>query len=140
MDKTFALHATLKQQSPELAAALMELTLDEMIATVKGSYRAMLTHGSKIHADSLRIAKLKLEAYLACKQQNKEKARTAIDAYNTAASNYLDELLFGNTDQRVVVIGSQSTYLGQPGDENARQYADTTKNTYTMLMWFYNEL
>ena len=122
-----------KRGEGELAATLREKTLNEFIEALIDSYRIARMFRSQ------NVEKLKLGAYLACKQKNKTKARKAIDAYRIAATDHLDEVMEEEVKE-VIVVKHNDTYIGDKSTENTRQLAETMHNTMILLEWFYNNI
>ena len=117
----------------ELAALLREMKLNDIIEGLLAAYRIT----SKFKSQN--VEKVKLEAYLACKQKDKAKARKAIDAYRLAATDHLDEVMEEEVKE-VIVVKHNDTYIGDKSTENTRQLAETMHNTMILLEWFYNNI
>ena len=132
----------------QVADQLREEALDRTIATLMDSYRCHFNKAKTPIGKQLAcVEKLKLEAYLACKQKDKDKACKAIEAYRTAAVEFLDAVMEGGMEQdtRLKIFrgpNGEPSYFGEADkqSENARQLGTTFKNTYTMLQWFYDNL
>jgi hypothetical protein len=124
--------------NPYAATLARRHTLECAIKTLEASHRSLLA--ARDNSTSLSYNKAKLRAYYACKQQDKAKCRVAIDAFKDVATELLQRVMDGKVDS-LVMYGSQQSYIGSDGkDENARQMADSMKNTVEVLEYFYDNM
>lgn len=127
----------LREVNPDVAALAQEHTLKRTINTLEGYHQSLLAANEGKH--SLAFNKAKLRAYYACKQKDKAKCRLAIDAYMEFAEELLQLTMDGKNG--IEMYGLHQTYIGDIGkDENARQMAESMKNTVEMLEFFHDDM
>ena len=128
----------MRATNPGAAALAREHTLERTINALEEWHRSLLAANE--HEHSLAFNKAKLQAYYACKQKDKAKCRLAIDAYMEVAGEILQLAMDGKIDS-FGMYGAQQSYSGDNGkDENARQMAESMKNTFEFLEYFYDDM
>ena len=132
-----AMDKMMRSADPESAALAREYTLQRTINALEVFYRLTLRATESV--PSLNLGKAKLRAYYAIKQKDKLKCRAAIDAYKEVALDVLQIAMDGKLE--VDMHGLEQSYRGDAGkDENARQVAESFKNTADILEYFYDEI
>ena len=127
----------MRETNPDVAALARAHTLERASKTLEELHRSLLAANQDEH--SLAFNKAKLREYYACKQKDKAKCRLAIDAYMQVAAEMLQRAMDGEI--WIVLYGPQQSYIGDIGkDENARQMAESMKNTVEMLEYFYDDM
>ena len=128
----------MRETNPYVAALVRKLTLEHTINSLEEMHRSLLAANE--HEHSLTFNKAKLRAYYACKQKDKAKCRLAIDAYMEVAGEMLQLAMDGKIDS-FGMYGAQQSYSGDNAkDENARQMAESMKNTFEFLEYFYDDM
>ena len=127
----------MRETNPDLAVLARERTLERTIKTLEEMHRSLLAANDE---HSLATNKAKLRAYYACKQRDKAKCRSAIDAYMEVAAEMLQLTMDGKIGS-FDMYGSQQSYSGDNGkDENARQMAESMKNTAYFLEYLCDDM
>ena len=128
----------MRETNPDVAALAREHMLKHLTNSLEEMHRSLLANDAD--EQSIALNKAKLCAYYACKQKDKAKCRLAIDAYMEVAAEML-QLIMDNKIGSFSMYGSQQSYSGDSGkDENARQMAESMKNTFECLEYFYDDM